>query len=500
MEPLGSLALLVLLVPGITLLMALRIFYRKQVVTSSAARIALSLTAWVLILLAMLGTGMGSLALLSSWYLPLLVISLLMICDRYRQGEHHALLHSLAFSAEKGVPLPEAARAFAQENAGDSGTRALALAERIEAGGSLAAATRHARLRLSTAMRLAVNLTDVLVARGVALRAQLSWGNEADAALRTILNRLLYLFLLLQTLLLISTFVMIRIVPVFQKMFEEFGLRLPRATELLIAMSKGFVRDGWWLVVVPCAVLAPFVLLAGIVYYTGWYDLPLFRLIYFLFGRPAPPPPPGMPPTFWSDLRIARYLVRILLILLVLPAVFPVWLLIRGIKSCFEKEDPEPQQADEFRVMDLAFGLRMFVWRYDASLVLRSLAVLMQQQLPLPQALILLANVYPRGNVRRRLTTAALEIEQGADWKSALRRQWLLGSSEQALLAAAERAGNLPWAMEEMGDALMRRLTYRLTVVHQIVFPLMLFAFAAFVGFFAVALMLPLISLIQGLT
>lgn len=492
MEPLGTLALLILLVPGITLLMALRIFYRRQVVTSNVTRMTLSLAAWLLILLAVLGAGMGSLAFLSTYYLPLVIIGTLMLFDRYRQGEHHALLNSLAFSAERGVPLPESARAYAQENSGDTGARALALAERIEAGGTLAVATRYARLRLSTAMRLAVNLSDVLVARGLALRSQLHWGNEADAALRMILNRLLYLFVLFQTLMLIATFVMIKIVPVYQKMFEEFGLKLPRPTESLIALSKSTVRGGWVLIV-PFVIAGICGLFVGIFFYTGWYDLPLFRLIYFLYGKPAK--------GWWGGTMYIRYILRILLITSILPIALPLWLLVRVVMSYFEQEEPESlQQADEFRLMDLAFFTRMFVWRYDASLVLRSLSLLMQQRVPLPQALILLANVYPRGNVRRRLTNAAMEVERGGDWKLALRRQWLLGKSEQALLAAAERAGNLPWALDEMGDALMRRMTYRLTVVYQFIFPVLLFAFAAFVGFFCVALMLPLISLIQGLT
>ena len=60
MEPLGSLALLILIVPGIAMLMALRIFYRRQVVTSSGLRMALSLAAWFLILLAGVGAGIGA--------------------------------------------------------------------------------------------------------------------------------------------------------------------------------------------------------------------------------------------------------------------------------------------------------------------------------------------------------------------------------------------------------------------------------------------------------
>ena len=38
-------------------------------------------------------------------------------------------------------------------------------------------------------------------------------------------------------------------------------------------------------------------------------------------------------------------------------------------------------------------------------------------------------------------------------------------------------------ALDEMGDGLMRRLTYRLMLVHQIVYPILLLIFGGFVAF-----------------
>src|SRR5262249_6506098 len=40
---------------------------------------------------------------------------------------------------------------------------------------------------------------------------------------------------------------MLKIVPVFQKMFEEFGLKLPAMTTLLINISNWVVKHGWWM-------------------------------------------------------------------------------------------------------------------------------------------------------------------------------------------------------------------------------------------------------------
>ncbi|QDU29855.1 type IV pilin biogenesis protein [Anatilimnocola aggregata] len=444
MQSLGPLTLVIFLVPGIALLMALRLFYRKEVVTSAnQARLAISLAAWVMIFVAVFGAGIGTLSFLSTIYLPMTLIAILMLIDRFRRSEHHALLNTLAFSAEKGIPLQETARAFAQEHAGDAGVRAHCLAERLEAGATLSEATRVARLRLSTPMRLAVNMSDVLTLRGLTLKSQLNWGNESDAALRTIISRLVYLCVSFVALQVIVIFVMLKILPVFQKMFEEFGLILPAMTQSLVTFSKWMVMEGW-LFAIPLLLLGLAAAFVGIVFYSGIYSFPVV---------------PG------SQARSRN-------------AMLP----------------------DVMRFMDWLFFLRMFFWRYDASLVLRSLSLLLQQHQPLPQALILLANVYPRPNVRRRLTRAAVEVEQGRDWKQALRKQWLVGPAELAVLAAAERAGNLPWALDEMGESLMRRLTYRMMVVYQFVYPALLLSFGLFVGYFAIAMMLPLFALIQGLT
>ena len=432
----------ILLLPGICILIALQIFYRKRVISSNVARLLLATAAWLMILLGLVGGIIALLSWLSLFFLPIVLLALFMMVDRYRRGEHHALLNSLAFAAEKGIPLPEIAQAFATENVADAGARAQYLSGQLEAGATLSAATRGARLRLSTPQRLAVNLSDVLVARGVALRSQLNWGNESDSALRVIVNRLFYLCGVALVTLWIFVFLTIKIVPVFQKMFEEFGFDLPAPTLSLIRCSRWFAQGGF-LLIPPLFAVVMIAFGVGMTFYTGWYD---FAVVLGTQAR-------------------RRY------------ALVP----------------------DVTRVMDLFIGLRYIFWRYDASLVLRSLSLLLAQRVPLPQALTLLANVYPRGNVRRRLTRVALDVERGGDWLRAMQRQWLLGATEVAVLQSAARAGNLPWALEEMGDSLMRRLTYRLTLLHQILYPILLLLFAAVVAFVAIALIMPLIALIQGL-
>ena len=55
------------------------------------------------------------------------------------------------------------------------------------------------------------------------------------------------MFVLVAVAIFILTFLMLKIVPVFVHMMEEFELELPRMTELLIAMSN-FVVSYWFLI------------------------------------------------------------------------------------------------------------------------------------------------------------------------------------------------------------------------------------------------------------
>ena len=62
------------------------------------------------------------------------------------------------------------------------------------------------------------------------------------------------------------------------------------------------------------------------------------------------------------------------------------------------------------------------------------------------------------------------------------------------MLQAAQRAGNLPWAMQEMADSGRRRFLYRLQAIVQAVFPAAVICFGLMVMFIVVSLFLPLVS------
>jgi type II secretory pathway component PulF len=135
--------------------------------------------------------------------------------------------------------------------------------------------------------------------------------------------------------------------------------------------------------------------------------------------------------------------------------------------------------------------------RADLALVLRWLAWMTERQRPIGTALLAIARSHHKAWVRRRLRRADLRICEGVDWCTALRREGLLSAGDAAVLAAAERAGNLPWAMRAMAESGERRLMHRLQVVVLLVYPLLVAALGAFVFVFSVAFLLPLFQMIE---
>ena len=145
---------------------------------------------------------------------------------------------------------------------------------------------------------------------------------------------------------------------------------------------------------------------------------------------------------------------------------------------------------------DLPF-LGRLVRRLDSARILDGLAVVARQQRPLAEGVTTLACEYPKRSIRRRLTLAAFDIEGGGDWAESLSRRGLLRRADLAVLQAAQRVGNLPWAMQEMADSSRRRFFYKLQAIVQTVFPFVLISFGLVVMFIVVSLFLPLVELIK---
>jgi type II secretory pathway component PulF len=140
-------------------------------------------------------------------------------------------------------------------------------------------------------------------------------------------------------------------------------------------------------------------------------------------------------------------------------------------------------------------GMGRFTRRLDSAEILDTLALVAGQQRPLPQGIAALAQSYPKKRIRLRLSQAATDIMLGVDWCESLRKHGLIGQPEFAVLRAAQRVGNLPWALREMADSARRRLAYRVQAAAQLLFPPIVILMGLAVLFVVVALFAPVVVL-----
>jgi type II secretory pathway component PulF len=144
-------------------------------------------------------------------------------------------------------------------------------------------------------------------------------------------------------------------------------------------------------------------------------------------------------------------------------------------------------------------GLKRIMRWIELAPVLRMLAIVTRRGRPLPEALAAVAARHPKRWVRRRVGLAVRDQAAGIPWQESLRRRRLLGAADLATLSAAERNGNLPWALEQLGDSYTRRADFRLRAWGEFAWPLALLAMGLAVAVFVIAYFMPLVFLVNNL-
>jgi type II secretory pathway component PulF len=378
----------------------------------------LSTAAWLL----MMAGVVGPLIAVGGIFSLLLIVAFFfvaeMVVGKYRDAQRRTLLWALAVAADRDLPLHEAARAFAADRCDEIGRRADCLADLLEAGVDLPEALKQSKNPLPIDAELAARLSHAAGPLKGALREAAGEGGRYNSLWESLLQRLIYFEVLVLVIMFMASFLMIKIVPTYATIFEDFDMQLPVVTQWAISASRGFVN--YW----------------------------------FLFA-----------PLMWALLLLMCY----------------------GIAFACGGVRWEPP------------GVSWFTRRYHGAMVLRSLAQPVQRKCPLDRTLGMLAQWYPRGHVRRRLDGVTLQVTQGNDWCHALRESGLIGEAEAAVLRSAERVGNLPWALREMSESILRRIAYRVGFVLSLCIPGIILAIGACVGVYAVAFIFPLMELVSGL-
>ncbi len=357
---------------------------------------------------------------------------------RYRFVRQEEIAHVLAAAAESHAPLAPALWAYLHDRPRDDWRRfwlALVmffvlpgyyffwrrhnyerkverLASMLETGYTLHESLRAASGAASREVMLAVAVGESTGQLAPSLRLAPRW-RLAPIWLESA-PRLLYPVLLLIGVYFVTAFLMVFIVPKFEKMFADFKVKLPWITDFLISVCR-------------------------------WQS----KYFAILLVTTVP-------------------LVIMVFVSLVSPTIrwyFPI----------------------------LGRLTRMHV----QSRLLRMLGLLLRAGKPVPDALGIMADSgYFRGTALYRLTAAQGRIAEGEPLAETLYAVGLLPRSQAALVQAAERAHNLPWALGELGEVLAKRaarLTQRLSFV---IFPLAVLAAGLLVGVVAFGMFMPLLSLI----
>ena len=138
--------------------------------------------------------------------------------------------------------------------------------------------------------------------------------------------------------------------------------------------------------------------------------------------------------------------------------------------------------------------------RPHTSDVLRSLASTVEMGAPIERGLDPFVTSSGPILLQRRAAAVRMGLSQGQSCWELLELKGFLKPVEVMLIETAQRAGNLPWALETLADNIDRRWLFRLRAGLELLRPVAILALGAIIGFVAIAMFLPLVKLLNDLS
>lgn len=357
----------------------------------------------------------------------------------FRATERRNLLGVVQLAAERQLPLPAAIHAFAAEIDSGLAGPAQRLAAILHSGVPLVMAASLASGALPPEAALALKVGDDTGDLPGALRAAAPSAIFERTLIRPVALRLAYI---LPALVCFLIFMKVKIEPALVKIFADFDIALPPITQLAL----GLPGTNW-----------------------GWYPQSMVQ------GW-------GTHPLLWAAAAmIATIEVSAVVLLVLLLVLLPLmWMQWRG----------------SWRAWLPVLG-PIVNW-LDLAPILRLLALEVRHARP-QSAIHSIVRLHPKAAMRKRWRGVEQDLNNGVAWNQSLLARRLLGAGDLAVLAAAERAGNLSWALNETADSLERRANYRLQALGQVLMPLLLLPVALVAGVLIVGYFAPLVTLVRSL-
>jgi type II secretory pathway component PulF len=377
----------------------------------------LELLGWLLFVSSalLLVVGLGGAVFLIAFVIFYVVA--LVVARRIAESERRGLSLAMAISAERGIPLDQALRAFSRDRPAPPDPRLLTLADKLDAGLPLDTAMRQSRLVFPTEVLLAVRLRGLAGDLGPVLRDAMRRATQVEALTSNMLEKLFYVSMLLVFATQLALFWWLKIGPSMKELYAELDEGLPAVTQGFMWGLDSIADLGPVAMLVEVVLFA--VLLGCLLAYLRWarFEIPVLRRL-------------------WSSL--------------------------------------------------------------DSSTVLHCLAIATRHGQEIPSALGVLSQQHPKSRIRKRLARAAASVQNGVHWCRALRKTGFLRAREAAVLDAAERVGNLSWALNETSERLLQRVLFRFDRLLRIAFPLAVILIGGLVFFSAAAQFLPVVQLIKS--
>jgi type II secretory pathway component PulF len=195
---------------------------------------------------------------------------------KHAETQQYAMLALIGAAAKRSMPLETAVAAFGHERGGWMGRRSREMAHQLVRGVPLPMAIKEAPGVLPPE---AIPLTCVGHDTGAlpeAIDQAIAARNLFESVWQSIVPKIGYVCLWPSLAIGIITFIMIKIVPNFQKIFKDFGMALPKTTQGLIETS--YFVGNWWFLASPIWLLTVALLFYSMLRYAGWirWDLPGF--------------------------------------------------------------------------------------------------------------------------------------------------------------------------------------------------------------------------------
>ena len=167
-----------------------------------------------------------------------------------------AFTRQLSILQDAGLPILRSLRILeGQAKAGRLKNSLMDVCEEIEGGATLSEALSKSP---KTFNRLYVNMIKAGEAGGaleVILQRLADFMERSETLKRKVRSAMVYPIIVIVVAVVIVTFLIVKIVPTFESMFTEFGLKLPVMTQLLITISNG-IATYWYLIpAIPIGIL-----------------------------------------------------------------------------------------------------------------------------------------------------------------------------------------------------------------------------------------------------